>query len=124
MEYLDEDGYPTEEALEKIASWPHTDGWTELLAFVRELWLYSDYGFWDEEKNVTTIDFPNYTVVADVYDISTGGWSGNETIIEALRKNWMFWNFCWYQSTRGGHYIFHVKNEELSVNNTTLDKEE
>lgn len=121
MEYLDEDGYPTEAALEKIEQWDYKDGWTELLEFVCSLWLYSDFGYWDKEKNVTTIDLPNYTVVADVYSMSTGGWSGNETIIGALRKNWMFWNFCWEQSKRGGHYIFHVKNNELSVNNTTLD---
>lgn len=120
MEYLDEDGYPTEAALEKIEKWNYKDGWTELLEFVRGLWSHSYC--WSMEKNVTTFDAPNYKIVVDVYHISTAGWSGNEMIIGALQKNWMFWNFCWYQSTRGGHYIFHVKNEELSVNNTTLDK--
>lgn len=121
MEYLDEDGYPTEEALDKIARWPYTDGWTELLAFVRELWAYNE--FWREEKNVTTIDMPNYKIVADVYKVSTAGWSGNESIISALQKNWLFWMFCWEQSNRGGHYIFHVKNNELS-SNTTGKKDE
>lgn len=120
MEYLDEDGYPTKEALDKIANWPHTDGWAELLAFVRELWAYNEY--WQEEKNVTTIDIPNYKVVADVYRVSTIGWSGNESLIMALQENWMFWTFCWQQSNRGGHYIFHVKNNELSLNNTTNEK--
>jgi hypothetical protein len=119
VDYLDEDGYPTEAALEKIEKWDYKDGWTELLAFVRELWAYTEY--WREEKNVATIDLPNYKVVADVYYVSTAGWSGNESIIHALEKNWMFWTFCWEQSNRGGHYIFHVKNEVLSVNNTTLD---
>ena len=117
MEYLDKDGYPTEEALDKIARWPHTDGWTELLAFVRELWAYPvNNEFWREEKNVTTIDLPNYKVVADVYHVSTAGWSGNEEIIRALQDNWRFWNFCWEQSSRGGHYVFHVKISSDAVN--------
>lgn len=116
MEYLDEDGYPTEAVLDIIKNWPHEKGWTELLAFVRELWAYTE--FWREEKNVTTIDLPNYKVVADVYHVSTAGWSGNESLIMALQENWMFWTFCWEQSNRGGHYIFHVKNNELSLNST------
>ena len=115
-EYLDEDGYPTEAVLDIIKNWQHEKGWTELLAFVRELWAYTE--FWREEKNVTTIDLKNYKVVADVYHVSTAGWSGNESIIMALQENWMFWTFCWEQSNRGGHYIFHVKNNELSFNNT------
>lgn len=118
MDYLDEDGYPTEAALEKIEKWDYKDGWIELMDFVCGLWLYSDFGYWSMEKGVTIVDTPNYKVVTDVYNIFTAGWSGNESIIRSLEKNWMFWTFCWYQSTRGGHYIFHVKNEELSVNNT------
>jgi len=122
MEYLDDDGYPTEAALEKIEKWDFKDGWTELMDFVCGLWLYAGYGYWSMEKDVTIHDLPTYKKVCDVYHISTAGWSGNESIIRALEKNWMFWTFCWQQSRRGGHYIFHVKNEELSVNNTTLDK--
>lgn len=37
---------------------------------------------------------------------STGGWSGNESIIGAMQKNRMVWNFLWEQSRRGGHYVF------------------
>jgi len=40
--------------------------------------------------------------------LSTGGWSGNESIIEAMRGNWFFWSMCWVQSRRGGHYIFEL----------------
>lgn len=124
MEYLDDDGYPTEATLEKIEKWDYKDGWTELMDFVCGLWLYADAGYWSMEKDVVVRDLPNYKVVADVYHVSTAGWSGNESIILALKTNLMFWHFCWEQSNRGGHYIFHVKNNELSVNNTTLDKAE
>ncbi len=95
---LDEHGYPTEEALEKIKDWPDKD-MLGLMAFVKELWYYPEWG-WnekDEDKYVS-------------YLISTGGWSGNEDLIGAMKSNHMFWMFCWVQSRRGGHYIFEVKH--------------
>lgn len=89
-EMLDDDGYPTEEALTRIAKWPHTD-LRGMLDFVRELWRYTN--FWAEEGE-------------DRLSISTGGWSGNESLIAAMQGNRMFWIMCWHQSTRGGHYTF------------------
>lgn len=88
-ELLDDDGYPTEEALNRITEWP----WREtlrMLEFVRELWRYPN--FWTQQ--------------GDRLCISTGGWSGNESLIAAMRKNVVFWKLCWHQSTRGGHYEF------------------
>lgn len=118
-EFLDEDGYPTEFALDKIRTWDYTEGFDKLLEFVGSLWAYADAGYWTVERDVP--DYYSSSKVWDIYTISTAGWSGNEDIIRALEGNRIFWMSCWYQSTRGGHYIFHVKNEELSVNNTTLD---
>lgn len=112
--YLDDAGYPTDVALSKISNWSSADGWTELLAFVRTLWAYNEY--WSEEKNITTIDLPTYKVVADVYHLSTAGWSGNESLIRALKNNSTFWQSCWHQSQRGGHYILHVKTRSDAIN--------
>ena len=86
--------YPTEEELKKIAKWPASD-FKGLMTYVLNLWEYADCGYW--------------TKVGNKYSISTGGWSGNEEIIGAMRENIMFWATCWYQSRRGGHYIFHVR---------------
>ncbi len=52
MEYLDDDGYPTEAALEKIEKWDFKDGWTELMDFVCGLWLYAGYGYWSMENQL------------------------------------------------------------------------
>jgi hypothetical protein len=93
---LDEDGYPTAVALEKIRAWEISgpESVDALWAFVRSLWYYPDYfsprgnGYWD---------------------VSTGGWSGNEDVIVALSENFMFWSLCWYSGRRGGHYVFHIR---------------
>lgn len=91
---MNKDGYPNEAELEKITAWPHTD-FCELMTYVRGLWLYENY--FTEEDN-------------DKYHISTGGWSGHEEIIGALKSNRMFWILCWEQSRRGGHYIFDLSD--------------
>ena len=88
-EMLDDDGYPTEEALKRIAEWPHTD-WSGLLEFTQPLWNYPD----------------RWWTVGDVLHLSTGGWSGNEDIIRAMQKNRIFWSMCWLSSRRGGWYEF------------------
>lgn len=89
-DYLDEDGYPTQEALDRISAWPYADI-RGMLAFVRELWNY-DWSWAEEGEHRLSI--------------STLGWSGNESLIGAMEKNDMFWVMCWQQSTRGGHYVF------------------
>jgi hypothetical protein len=99
MNYLDDDGYPTRDAIHKIQSWPNTD-FNGLMEFIKPLWAYSNSGYWTETDTEDEIE----------YSISTAGWSGNEDLIDALGENRnMFWILCWVQSRRGGHYIFEVK---------------
>lgn len=38
-------------------------------------------------------------------EIHTGGWSENEILINKIESS-MFWTFFWYESRRGGHYLF------------------
>lgn len=92
---LDDDGYPTEEFLAHLENWDWRDGFDELLTEAMRGHIYPT--FWErEEKEDGKI----------VWQISTGGWSGNESIIAALMGNRMFWMMCWVESRRGGHYIF------------------
>lgn len=91
---MDINGYPEERELKEIHEWPYKD-FISLMEYVKERWRYTDDGFWRVEGNE--------------YHISTGGWSGNESIIGALKENLMFWSMCWMSSRRGGHYVFEVK---------------
>lgn len=118
---MDMDGYPTDEELETIRTWgPKFQGsgrdikqigdkpgwkyWLELMEFIHEeCWYYPDWGWHEEEKKHNYFDH-----VVREYNISTGGWSGNEEVIMALRRNFLFWTMCWEQTRRGGHYIFQV----------------
>lgn len=87
---FDKDGYPTEETLEAIEKWPILE-YREWFDFIEEAW-----------------EWPNYFVRdGNQIDISTCGWSGNEDIINAMENN-VNWIMTWFQSRRGGHYIFKI----------------
>jgi len=103
---LDNEGYPTGKALDAIAKWSPPSTYKDLMAFVMQLWTYDDY--W--KQSITTDAFTGNEVMS--YYISTGGWSGNESIIAALQDNILFWALCWTQSRRGGHYIFDIDVKE------------
>jgi len=113
---LDENGYPSEAALDRVRTWPDDDprGW---LAFVRSLWWAADWG-WSESED----DEGHW------YRFSTGGWSGNESLVSAMQKTmtaeeqypeWLrtmfgLWARHWYSSRRGGHYELLVPAQRLA----------
>ena len=90
---LDNDGYPTDNTLITIEEWTHKDGFNNLLENITP--LLEGYGKCVRDSN-------NWVVV-------TGGWSGNESIINSLLKNRMFWMLCWRLSKVGGYYGFRVR---------------
>lgn len=92
---FDAGGYPTETTLEAIRKWPYVD-FKGLIRFVTEAWDTAGAVYSDEE----------YLTLA------TGGWSGNESIVDALRVNDMFWVLCWVSSYRGGRHEFDNKRIE------------
>lgn len=90
---FDYDGYPTEETLRTIRTWPIDDrALSALMAYIREAWTYPEY--WRRRGRT--------------HRIATGGWSGNESLIEALRSNVMAWALLWQESRRGGHYVLRL----------------
>lgn len=84
--------YPTEDELERIRTW---DVLTEPLAgyldFVRSCWWRPDWGWRQTRWSLR---------------LSTGGWSGNESIIGAMQRNFLIWSLTWLSSRVGGHYHF------------------
>ena len=92
------DPYPTEEELKKIENWK--DDRPALMEYVKSLWWAADWG-WTEKGST--------------YQISTGGWSGNEEIIAALKANMMFWVMCYQSSRVGGHYFFNTAQESMPL---------
>jgi len=103
---LDEDGYPTELACERIKSWHWSDksGW---MKYVESLWHLSEWG-WSESDEPH--DWKEGEIVHR-FQVSTAGWSGNESLISAMKQNFMLWSMLWVQSRRGGHYIFEIYRE-------------
>ena len=98
-------GYPTDDTIKAIAEWPYKDegGFEGLLDFVASAWHWPRY--WSREGR---------TIHA-----STGGWSGNESIIAALEENRVFWWMCWQQSRRGGHFVFEIPETVKAVEDVT-----
>lgn len=101
-EFLDSDGYPSDQALDKIASWDYNDpkGWFE---FIRELWHLRSWGWTEGYFKDSIYDPEKYT-----YHISTAGWSGNEDIIRAMQTHPILWDNAWLETRRGGHYVFEL----------------
>lgn len=89
-----ESSYPAYQDLRRLQDWPIHDlsEIRPLLDHARSLWAYPDY--WRQSGRVVRV--------------ATGGWSGNEDVIAALRANRMFWALCWWQSTRGGKHVFKI----------------
>jgi len=87
--------YPDEKTLRFIRRFDTFKAPVEdLRDFVIQNWHYEDYA----------------TSKGRCFELHTGGWSGNESIIAALEKSskGMFWYMCWVKSERGGHYWFEI----------------
>jgi hypothetical protein len=82
---FDSDGYPTDETLKIISEWDGNDvhGWVN---YIREAWNHRCGRIWED---------------GGMIKFATGGWSGNESIIQAMTKN-ILWTMLWESSHRGG----------------------
>mgnify|MGYP003394176820 CR=1 FL=1 len=85
------DDYPTDEELEKLSAWPFTDI-NGGLEYAVSLWHWPEY--------IQREDGVLY--------MATGGWSGNESIISAMRGN-IGIGSRWICSSRGGAHEFELE---------------
>lgn len=91
---IDKDGYPTEDTLKRIEAFDILgDDSIEFTEYLCENWVNGYPPEWNPETGIL--------------QLSTGGWSGCESVIESLKKTW-YWMMFWCKSERGGHYWFQV----------------
>jgi hypothetical protein len=89
--------YPTQEDIDAIIKWDFdVVGIKHFLDFIRSVWWMPDWGFIMSGKRILKLQ------------LHTGGWSGNEDIIGAMRQNFIFWGMCWTETYRGGHHYFRI----------------
>lgn len=103
---FDSDGYPAEETLQRIENWQFSDKQTflELVSYAKSAYN-TNYGNWIVIENYDKLKdffFDSFSALV----IATGGWSGNESVIDALKANRFFWALSNVASFRGGLYIF------------------
>ena len=76
----------------------NSNDWNKGMQIIEEHWN-TDYG---------TISVDKTEKDRIIIELTTGGWSENEEIIEEL-SNTMFWFLWWQESKRGGYYKFVYK---------------
>jgi hypothetical protein len=87
--------YPADEVLDKLVHWDYKDPEGALL-YASENWNVH-YGLVIRNLNKT-------------WSFVTGGWSGNEDIINSLADNILLWDTVWESCHRGGKWIFQVRS--------------
>jgi len=92
MDYVDDDGYPTPEVLERLKEWDPME-LDPLMEFLQDVWWPQNYE-------------PSFEKEDGVWILHTNGWSGNEEILNTLVLNVVWWANHWLESGRGGHYKF------------------
>ncbi len=94
---LDKDNYPDEASLKAIEKWDILkQGVQGLLDMVEENTNWPDWSISVKGKKILHFEY------------HTGGWSGNEDVIDALHRNRLFWSLFWKKSEAGGHYFFRI----------------
>lgn len=101
---MNNDGYPLDDTLQRIKEWPVSRDTKGLVAYIKNIWHWGDWGIVEESGESERPGFDG--VLVDRLILSTGGWSGNEEIIDAMRLNYAFWMFYWRVHRVGGHYTF------------------
>ncbi len=94
----DDNGYPTEEELNNLKLYCAALNIEAIRMHLSCIWWIPDWGL---------------NIDGEDWELHTGGWSGNEEIIGAM-KGTIFWSICWTKSTRGGHHYFNIPSSLLA----------
>ena len=87
--------YPTEEQLAQLRAMSLATG------AAHYDWLCAAKALWNCHYGRVTRGF-------GYWRFATGGWSGNEDIIDAMIENSLAWVVTWHKSERGGLYVFYA----------------
>lgn len=104
--WIDDDGYPTEAALEAVATLPSP----QVFEVMRRAWWMPTHGVRND------LSAAEAEMVGELegtpWRLATGGWSGNEELIDAFQESWS-WRWTWRLTAAGGLYIFDAPAKEL-----------
>lgn len=99
---MDEDGYPTQEALDRLEHF--TGSPKEFVEYATS--IYSGYGAIAVEDVLNGWNYPVKEVT-----IVTGGWSGNEKVVSTIERT-MFSFAYWQESHRGGLHKYQIHKDQ------------
>jgi hypothetical protein len=100
---FDRNGYPTEATLTAIRDWPLLDA-NGALDFIAAAWYLPEFGV-SRELSAAEAELVNANPEDRFLRLATGGWSGNEALINAF-AGILQHMFTWCLSARGGLHIF------------------
>jgi len=83
--------------------------WDKCIDLLKRYWN-TDYGTFEvcKEKDGTT-----------TVELTTGGWSENEYLIDVICDTW-FWFLFWQESKRGGYYKF-IYTEKINYESEEIE---
>jgi len=101
--------YPTDEELEKLREWDHRDA-KGALDFLRAHWNVN-YGSVSTELSAAENKVLHASEGERFLRLATGGWSGNEDLMAAMRQNVVIWSRVWQLHGVGGLWILRYPQE-------------
>lgn len=110
---MDAEGYPTKEELDFIRKYNvFKKPVRALVEYIQERWRWDDYFVVRRKRSAFKMvehsgETPRYFYYK-IVEMHTGGWSGSEDMIEALRKNRWFFFLYHNKWETGGHFYFKI----------------
>ena len=105
---IDSDGYPTPKALRLVRSTASP----AVFEVLRGAWWMPDRGVQNTLSKAESAMVGRRERGNTLWRFATGGWSGNEELIDQFEKTWT-WRMTWRLSASGGLYIFEVPKYEI-----------